>query len=281
MWKAHEAQLLQAISTSGFLPEVEEYGYQIYRLPLTFKGAYVRRDLLCLSWVRKPKKGVEERKIRPIRVVSERYVLVPHSRLEKELRDAGVKVTVIQTGTRFIARAEKEQAILVVRNSYRVGSFKVDIHLKTESLILPVFTDYFRIPHIATQGKYLTPEAISEAFEFVKVIALQLPKLKNETPSLGLHEFVKNLRVVKREYESGAVVKEEIDEVGKRIYPKVSRQKNLYDFIVTLISEMDKLPDTYLYKRLKERVERYTGAVIREVLKLREALERMRLKKSA
>ena len=37
----------------------------------------------------------------------------------------------------------------------------------------------------------------------------------------------------------------------------------------------------YGYRRIRDRIERYTGSVIREVLKLREALDRMRLRKSA
>ena len=37
----------------------------------------------------------------------------------------------------------------------------------------------------------------------------------------------------------------------------------------------------YSYRRLRDRIDRYTGTVIREVLRLREALDRMGLRKSA
>jgi len=269
-------EVLRAISTSGKKPEVEEYGYQIYRLPLAYEGAYVGRDLLALSWEGKIKKEV---KIRPIRVVSSRYVLVPHSRLEKEMRDAGAKVKILRTGTQFETRCWRKgdiTTLLTLRNSYRVGAFRVDILLQEEGLYVPVFADFIRVPHIATQGRFLTPEAISEAFSFAKVIASELPRLKSITPSLGLLEFVKELRVVKREYDKGVLVKEETDEVGKKIYARLKREKTLYGFLLCLLKEVNALPEGYLYRRLRERVERYMGVVVRETLSLQAKLEAIR-----
>jgi len=109
-----------------------------------------------------------------------------------------------------------------------------------------------------------------------------LPKLKRETVPFSYLEFVKNLKVVRREYENGFLKKEEIDEVGKSLYARLKRYTNLYDFTLHLIRETQDFSEKgYGYRKIKDRIERYTGAVIREVLRMREALESMRLKRSA
>ena len=277
MWKTHEPVLLKAIFASGKKPEVVEYGYQIYRLPLKYEGAYVGRDLLALSWEK-------EQKIRPIRVVSEQYYLIPHSRLEGEMREAGFEVSVLKTGTDFRAKGSltDKEAYLFLRNSYRNGAFAIDIYLKTEEIYLPVFKDALWYPHRATQGQLLTREALEEVWNFAKTIPHSLPRLKKETVPLGFYEFVKNLRVVKREYENGVLKKEEIDEVGKSLYAKLKRHANLYDFTLHLIRETESFPEKgYGYRKIRDRIERYTGTTVREVLRLREALERMKLQKTA
>ena len=283
MWKTHEEALLKTISASGKKPEVEEYGYQIYRLSLKYEGAYVGRDLLALSWEREVKK-VKERKIRPIRVVSEEYYLIPHSRLHKEMKEAGFEVKVLKTGTDFKAegRLRDADAYLLLRNSYRGGAFGVDIFVKTEESYLPVFKDALWYPHRATGGQLLRREALEEVWEFAKTIPSALLRLKRESVPLGYLEFIKELRVVKREYENGSLKREEIDEIGKSLYAKLKRHSNLYDFTLHLIKETEGYTDMgYGYRRIRDRIERYTGAVIREVLHLREALDRMKLKRPA
>lgn len=285
MWKEVQPRLLQAIATSGKEPEVVEYGYSVYRLPLYHEGVYVERDLLLFVWKREFK-GEVIRKCRPIRVVSSQYYLVPHSRLEKEMRDAGFEVSVLKAGTDFKAQGflrNETGAVLQVRNSYRNGAFAVDILLKTEEVYLPVFKDALWMPHKATSsGKLLTKEALEEIWEFAKTIPSSLPKLKSERVPLGFYEFVRELKVVKREYENGLPVKEEVDHVGGKLYSKLKRFTNLYEFVLHLIKETEDFPEKgYAYRRVKERVERYTGVVIREVLNLREALERMKGRKVA
>ena len=281
MWKDVEPRLISVLS--GRKPEVSEYSYQIYRLPLNYGGVYVERDLLCLSWEREVK-GKKEQKIRPIRVVSSQYYLIPHSRLEGEMKDAGFEVDILKTGTDFKAKGKlvDQEAYLLLRNSYRNGAFAVDIYLKTEEVYLPVFKDAIWYPHKATQGQLLKKEALEEVWEFSKTIPSALPRLKKESVPLGFYEFVRNLKVVKREYENGSLKKEEIDEVGKRLYTKLKRHINLYDLTLHLIKETQNFSDMgYGYRRIRDRIERYTGTVIREVLRLREALERMKLKKTA
>lgn len=266
--------LIQAINISGKKPEVVEYGYAVYRLPLTYEGVYVERDLLALSW--ESKKG--EKKIRPIRVVSKNYYLLPHSRLEQEAKDAGFEVQVVETGTAFKAIAYRdEESQIIIRNSYRVGSFKIDLSVKVEDTYLPVFSDFIRMPHLQTRGEVLNATALEEMWLFAQIIPSKLSKLKDEIVPLGFLDFLKGLRVVKREYENGILKKEEIDEIGAQLYAKLKRYTNLYDFSVNLMREISTLPNTYSYRRIKDRIERYTGAVIREVLKLREALARHQL----
>jgi len=273
MSKVVKPSLIQAINTSGKKPEVVEYGYAVYRLPLTYEGVYVERDLLALSW--ESKKG--EKKIRPIRVVSKNYYLLPHSRLEQEAKDAGFEVQVVETGTAFKAIAFRdEETSLVIRNSYRVGSFKIDLSVKVEDTYLPVFTDYIRMPHLQTRGEVLNANALEEALLFATTISSQLPKLQEEITPMGFLEFLRGLKVVRRKYD-GMLVKEEIDEIGAQLYAKLKKYSNLYDFSIQLMKEISTLPNTYAYRRIKDRVERYTGAVIREVLKLREALARHQL----
>ena len=70
----------------------------------------------------------------------------------------------------------------------------------------------------ATGGQLLRKETLEKIWEFAKTIPSALPKLKRESVSLSYLEFVKNLKVVKREYENGSLKKEEIDEVGKSLY---------------------------------------------------------------
>ncbi len=282
MWKTDvQPKLIPVLE--GRKPEVAEYGYQIFRLPLEYKGVYVERDLLCLSWEREVKKA-KVRKIRPIRVVSNEYYLIPHSRLEREMKEAGFTVSVLKTGTDFKAEGvlTDKEAYLLLRNSYRNGAFAIDIYVKTEELYLPVFKDALWYPHRATQGQLLTKEALEEVWNFAKTIPHFLSRLKKETVPLGFYEFVKNLKVVKREYENGSLKKEEVDEVGRSLYTKLKRHTNLYDFTLHLIRETESFTEKgYGYRRIRDRIERYTGSVIREVLRLREALERARLRKSA
>ena len=282
MWKTDvQPKLIPALE--GRKPEVAEYGYQIFRLPLEYKGVYVERDLLCLSWEKEVKKA-KIRKIRPIRVVSNEYYLIPHSRLEREMKEAGFTVSVLKTGTDFRAKGilKDQEAYLLLRNSYRNGAFAIDIYLKTEEIYLPVFKDALWYPHRATGGQLLRKETLEEVWEFAKTIPSALPKLKRESVPLGYLEFVKNLRVVKREYENGSLKKEEIDEVGKNLYAKLKKYTNLYDFILHLIRETESFSSMgYGYKRIRDRIERYTGTTVREVLRLREALERMKLQKTA
>ncbi|HHJ63312.1 MAG TPA: hypothetical protein ENJ61_00230 [Aquifex aeolicus] len=282
MWKTDvQPKLVPALK--GRKPEVAEYGYQIFRIPLSYKGVYVERDLLCLSWEREVK-GVRERKIRPIRVVSQEYYLIPHSRLEREMRDAGFEVSVFKTGTDFRAQGtlKDQEAYLLLRNSYRNGAFAVDIYVKVGEVYMPTFKDAIWYPHRATNGPLLTREALEETWNFAKTIPSVLPKLKREAVPLGYLEFVKSLKVVRREYENGSLKKEEVDPVGEALYRKLKKYGNLYDFVLHLIRETEPFPEKgYGYRRIRDRIERYTGTVIREVLRLREALERMKLKKSA
>lgn len=283
MWKEHEKTLLKAIFASGKKPEVEEYGYQIYRFPLNYKGAYVGRDLLALSWEREVEK-VRERKIRPIRVVSEQYYLIPHSRLHREMKEAGFEVSVQKTGTDFKAKGSLRDtgAYLLLRNSYRGGAFAIDVYVRTEEVYLPAFKDALWYPHRATGGQLLRREVLEGIWEFAKTIPSALPRLKREAVPLGYLEFVKELRVVKREYENGSLKREEIDAIGKSLYAKLKKYTNLYDFTLHLIRETESYTEMgYGYRRLRDRIERYTGTVIREILRLREALESMRLRKSA
>lgn len=275
MWKELEQPILEAISTHAKLPEVEEYGYAIYRLPLTYEGRYVGRDLLCLSW-ESEKWG---KKIRPIRVVSSQYYLIPHSRLEKEMREVGFNVDILLCGTHFRAKGTSgdRKAYLLLRNSYRNGAFAVDIYVSTGNLYLPVFKDAIRYTHRATNGPLLNPQALEEVWEFAKLIPNYLPDLKREYVPLSYIEFVKSLKVVKREYENGCLKKEEVDEVGKALYMKLKKYTNLYSFILGLLRESEKLTEMgYGYRRVRDRIERYTGAVIRDVLNLRGRLESIR-----
>ncbi len=275
MWKEYEKAILEAISTHAKLPEVEEYGYAIYRLPLTYEGRYVGRDLLCLSW-ESEKLG---KKIRPIRVVSSQYYLIPHSHLEAEMIDAGFRTNIIQVGTHFKAEAFIDsEAYLLLRNSYRVGAVGVDIYVKTKGLYLPVFKDAIRYPHRATNGPLLTKEALEEVWEFAKLIPNYLPALRKEYVPLSFIEFVKNLKVIKREYENGVLVKEETDEVGKKLYACLRKYTNLYEFVLILLRESEKLIEMgYGYRKIRDRIERYTGTVIREVLDLRGRLQSLRV----
>ena len=281
MWKEVQPKLISALK--GRKPEVAEYRYQIFRLPLHYRGVYVERDLLCLAWERQVKEK-KEKKIRPIRVVSNQYYLIPHSRLEREMREAGFDVSVLKTGTDFKAKGvlKDQNNYLLLRNSYRSGAFAIDIYLKTEEIYLPVFKSALWYPHKATQGQLLTKETLEEIWNFAKTIPSAIPRLKKEIVPLNYLDFIKNLKVVKREYENGTLKKEEIDEVGKGLYSRLKRHTNLYDFTLHLIRETEDFSEKgYGYRRLRDRIERYTGTVIREVLRLREALERMRLRKSA
>jgi len=69
MWKKNLQKALIEAVVFRVAPEVTEYGYQIYRLPLYYKHVYTERDLLCMYFETNAKKK-KEGKIRPIRVVT-------------------------------------------------------------------------------------------------------------------------------------------------------------------------------------------------------------------
>ncbi len=259
-------------------PVVREFGYEVYRLPLHYKGAYVGRDLLLLAWFSKSKR---EKCVRPIRVVSERYVLVPHSTIVREMEEIGVKPRIIQTGTRFQAEVRRETSRLLVENSYYYGSFRLHIYVQVDTLDLPIWTDFLRVPHIRSVEGLFTKESISEALEFGKAIVGHLKLLRGMQTPKGLQEFVKSLKVVRREYHDGKLVKEEVDEVGKRIFSKLL-DRSFYSFVIKLLLELTLMAERgYAYRRLKERVERYLGKVISSYLELERQFEKFRFRRGS